>query len=309
MGQVVSVRSHGVTEVEQTWQQFVPSARLHRIDPRNVGFSWASVELPHFTTVAYELSAGVRASIDMDHQVMACRISGDKTRVRSGAQDLDARSPWLGVDRPIEAEWGRTGRVRAFVFDRPHVEQVVRTITGDDGFVLRAADPRASSRTAAVQWERSFAYVSTALAASHDDPLIAAELQRHALMTTLAAFATNYLDTAEQTTQRASAPRSVRRALAYIDAHAHLPITLDDIARAAGMSTRGLQHAFRRALDTTPSARLREVRLAAAHDELRTGTATVSEIARRWGFSNPSRFAPYYRDAYGRNPGHTLKMR
>ncbi len=33
----------------------------------------------------------------------------------------------------------------------------------------------------------------------------------------------------------------------------------------------------------------------------------MTVIAYRWGFSSPSRFAPYYRDAYGMLPSRTLR--
>lgn len=309
VGQVLNVRSHGVDEVEQTWRRFVPSARLERVDPRRVGFAWSSVELPQFSAIAYELTASVRASIVMDDQVMGCRITGADVRVDSRGRSLDPRQPWLGADGVTEASWTGTAQVRAFVFDHSHVEEVARIASGDDRLVLRAIDPGARDRALGAQWERSFAYVSASLATAHDDPFAAAELQRHALMSTLTTFSTSYLEAADRATQRLAAPRTVRRALAYIEEHAREPITLEDIARAAGISTRGLQHAFQRTLGTSPSAQLRAVRLAGAHEELRAGTPLkVADVARRWGFSSASRFARYYRENYGRNPGQTARM-
>ena len=57
-------------------------------------------------------------------------------------------------------------------------------------------------------------------------------------------------------------------------------------------------------------AYLRRVRLDQAHRQLRTadpgGEDTVARIALDWGFTSPSRFARYYRDAYGRVPSATL---
>lgn len=309
MGHVLNVRSRGVNDVEQTWRRFVPSARLERIDPQRVSMAWSSIELPGFSTVTYELGASVHSSIEMRDQIMACRVAGPDVRVEARGRTLDPRQPWLGADGVTDAHWTGTAQVRAFVFDRSHVEEVARIASGDDRLVLRTIDPGARDRALAAQWERTFAYVSASLITAHDDPLAAAELQRHALMSTLSTFGTTYLDAADRATQRTAAPRTVRRALTYIDDHAREPITLDDIARAAGISTRGLQHAFQRALDTTPSAQLRAVRLAGAHHELRDGTPlTIADIARRWGFSSASRFARYYREHYGQNPGQTARM-
>ena len=94
-----------------------------------------------------------------------------------------------------------------------------------------------------------------------------------------------------------------------MEANPREPLTLEDIAVAAGISSRGLQHAFRRALDMTPTEYLRRVRLTGAHEELRSGRpVSIADVAHRWGFSSPSRFARYYREHYGRNPAEALRM-
>ena len=107
------------------------------------------------------------------------------------------------------------------------------------------------------------------------------------------------------------APAAMRRAVAYIDAHAAESITLDDIATAAGLSPRALQAGFRRHLDTTPLGYLRRVRLEHAHRDLQTADATsgasVAGIARRWGFPDHSRFTAAYRSTYGHLPSQTLR--
>ncbi|MBO3743019.1 AraC family transcriptional regulator [Actinoplanes flavus] len=106
-------------------------------------------------------------------------------------------------------------------------------------------------------------------------------------------------------------PAAVRRAMAFIDAHAGEPITVEDIARAANLGVRGLQAAFARHTDTTPTGYLRLARLHGAHRDLRDGDPargdTVGAIARRWGFAAQGRFAVEYRKLFGRSPSHTLR--
>ncbi|MCC4250309.1 helix-turn-helix transcriptional regulator [Microbacterium testaceum] len=308
MGEVLTVRATGAGDVEAVWQQFIPSARLDRVDPVHVRFEWSSIESGTFSLVQYSLRADVRSSIQLDDQIMACQLAALDGRVFTNDRDIDPRQPWIAGDGPMHGRWSGTGKVRAFLFDRTSAERVARAVSGDDRLVLRAIDPVARDRMLASQWERSFGYVASALVSGHEHPLVAAELERHALLSTLTTFSTTYLEALDRAGQRAAAPRTVRRALAFIDSHAHLPITIDDIAEAAGISTRGLQHAFRRALDTTPSAYLRTVRLTAAHRDLHSGDDSVGEVARRWGFSSPSRFARYYREVYGRNPSQTARM-
>ena len=53
----------------------------------------------------------------------------------------------------------------------------------------------------------------------------------------------------------------MRLAVAYIETHAGEDLSLLDIARAASITPRALQYAFRRNLDTTPLGYARRVRL------------------------------------------------
>jgi AraC-like DNA-binding protein len=107
------------------------------------------------------------------------------------------------------------------------------------------------------------------------------------------------------------APAVLRRAVAYIDEHADQPVTLAQIAAAAGVSGRALQYAFRRRYATTPTGYLRRVRLERARCELQAadpvGGTTVADVARRWGWVNPSGFAAAYRQQFGHTPGQVLR--
>lgn len=103
----------------------------------------------------------------------------------------------------------------------------------------------------------------------------------------------------------------VHLACQFMHANAHVDIGLSEIAQAARLSSRGLQHAFKRQLGMSPLAYLRTVRLARAHEELRARgrgeKVTVNEIARRWHFTHLSRFAAHYQEKYGRYPAETLR--
>ena len=103
----------------------------------------------------------------------------------------------------------------------------------------------------------------------------------------------------------------VRTARAYIEANAEKPITVTEIARASGVGVRGLQQGFQRSLDISPTHYLRQVRLREVHRELMAvdGTATIGEVAARWGFLHQGRFAAQYRERYGVRPGETLRRR
>jgi transcriptional regulator GlxA family with amidase domain len=143
------------------------------------------------------------------------------------------------------------------------------------------------------------------------EPLVAAQLAELMAATALAAFPNTTMRSDHLRSPGGVAPAVVRRAVQFVDAHASLPITVTDIARAAGVGPRALQLAFARHLGCSPTAYVRRVRLECAHRELQaadpTTGDTVAAIAARWGFAKPDRFAAAYRAAYGAPPSHTLR--
>jgi AraC-like DNA-binding protein len=104
-------------------------------------------------------------------------------------------------------------------------------------------------------------------------------------------------------------PRTVRRAEAYISEHACEPLTLADIADAAGVPVRTLLHSFRRFRDISPMQRVREARIERSREMLmRAGDADrVADIALSCGFVNLGRFASVYREKFGEAPSDTLR--
>jgi AraC-like DNA-binding protein len=99
------------------------------------------------------------------------------------------------------------------------------------------------------------------------------------------------------------------RALAYLR-HADMSrVTIPEIARAACVSQRTLEYAFRETFGLTPVALIRLHRLHAARRDLwRNDPArmTVTEIAFRHGFHHLARFSKQYRQAFGETPSVTL---
>ena len=97
-----------------------------------------------------------------------------------------------------------------------------------------------------------------------------------------------------------------------MEANAREPIGLADIAVAAGVSARALQSGFRRIRDSTPMARLREIRLELARADLAQPTGdgrSVASIANRYGFAHLGRFAADYRARFNECPSETLRRR
>ena len=188
----------------------------------------------------------------------------------------------------------------------------------EEHFGLPAADLRfeAMSPVSAgrgSRWSATAAFICRELVSSGTAQvslLIVQEMTRLAAAALLETFP-NTTMTAGYVPRRDQVPlAAVRRAAAYIDAHAQHPITLDEIAAAAGVAGRALQYAFRRYYEMTPTGYLREARLERADRELRdadpAGSVTVTDVARAWGSANPSQFTAAYRQRFGRLPSQTL---
>lgn len=104
---------------------------------------------------------------------------------------------------------------------------------------------------------------------------------------------------------------AVRRSMDYIEEHLAEPITLADLERATGMSSRSIQVGFKEDMQTTPIAYIRERRLDKVRQALMAAEPgdglTVTEAAERWGFSHLGSFSVLYRERYGESPSRTLR--
>jgi AraC-like DNA-binding protein len=142
-------------------------------------------------------------------------------------------------------------------------------------------------------------------------PVLAEELAHTAAVTALRIYPYTAMTASYLPEPGCPAPASVRRAAGYIDAYADQPVSLDDIATVAGVSGRALRHAFHRSYGTTPAGYLRRIRLERAHAQLLAASAadgtTVTEVARRWGWTSHGQFAAAYRQRFGVPPGRTLR--
>jgi AraC-like DNA-binding protein len=104
-------------------------------------------------------------------------------------------------------------------------------------------------------------------------------------------------------------PSRLRPVLTHMETHADEPLTPNDLARVGCMSVRALHATFRQELGLSPMAHLRRIRLDHVHAELlrTTSSARISDVAMRWGFYHPSRFARQYHQRFGELPSDTTR--
>ncbi len=167
------------------------------------------------------------------------------------------------------------------------------------------------SAAAGARWRATVDQLSSMLPAeaTQEQQEAAALLLGHTLLQT---FPNNVVargrGTARESDPQAAAPSTVRRAVRIIESHVLEDLSPGDLAQECGVTPRALQYAFRRHLGCTPQDYLRRVRLDLARQSLRDGTTvTVSDVAARYGFFNPGRFASDYRQVFNENPRQTLE--
>jgi AraC family ethanolamine operon transcriptional activator len=104
----------------------------------------------------------------------------------------------------------------------------------------------------------------------------------------------------------------VKAAEDYALSHADDRVYVTDLCRAAAVSERALQYAFKEVMGLTPVAylvrlrlhRVRQALLAATH-----GSTTVSAAALDWGFWHFGEFSRAYKDCFGELPSDTLRQK
>jgi AraC-like DNA-binding protein len=99
-----------------------------------------------------------------------------------------------------------------------------------------------------------------------------------------------------------TAPRAVRRAQEFLDAHVDTRISLQDLAGVTGLPPSRLLRAFARAVGLSPHAYQRQVRLRHATTLIRGGTS-ISEAAAAAGFADQAHFTRLFRRTMGIPPG------
>ena len=98
------------------------------------------------------------------------------------------------------------------------------------------------------------------------------------------------------------APRAVRRAREFLDAHLDTRISLQDLAGVTGLPPSRLLRAFARAVGMSPHAYQRQVRLRHATTLIRAGTA-IGDAALAAGFADQAHFTRLFRRTMGIPPG------
>jgi len=140
-------------------------------------------------------------------------------------------------------------------------------------------------------------------------PIAREQLETFVLTELLSAVPSPYSD--ELLRPAEAVPRSrLKPVVEYMEMNADEALTPQELARVGCMSVRTLHATFQQELGISCMAYLRRLRLDHVRTELLRagrGDIRVTDVAMRWGFFHPSRFAQQYRERFGELPSDTVK--
>ncbi|AEA26587.1 transcriptional regulator, AraC family [Pseudonocardia dioxanivorans CB1190] len=253
-----------------------------------------------------ELATGYEVNVPLDGRL----------RTWTGHADVCASPARAAVYRPDGRAtlhgWAGGGRLFGLKIERAALESTLAELIDRP---VRGVVPLGPSldlaSTPGRQWW-GLARSLVALVEDPDGPLAAPVVVRPLAQSVVAALLHvvehPYRD-ALATRPAAPRPATVREAVDLLDAHPEVAWTVPDLAGRVGVGSRALQDGFARHVGTSPTAYLRQVRLARVHADLLAADprrTSVTDVALRWGFTHLGRFAAAYRRRYGCAPSRTL---
>jgi AraC-like DNA-binding protein len=269
-----------------------------------LGLDWCRISMPFETTT------------DPFDYLFLPRVTRGRLRITTSGEDRKFTAGDVCLyppAQPLTCSWDEIDHVALRLPIDP-VAELAESSSGIGPATLRFASMAPISPAMGRYFASVSQLVTGELLAPEADgvhPLVAEQLTAHVAAAVLAVFPNTTMTTEQLPGPGHVGAAALRQALEFIEAHAGEPITLTDIATAAGTGARALQYGFARRHHTSPMGYLQRVRLARAHADLQaadpTSGATVRGIAAAWGFANPGRFAVKYRQAYGQAPSQTLR--
>lgn len=311
-------RSRDLDESRHSLSQvFCPHALILRGSSQK--FSTHLQEAPFGHSSLVYISYGAEVSIDTD-SLGHCYLI--QTPVRGSAEIAVGSQKWLfrqnvacvvSPSQSMNMQWSKDCGFYTVRLDRHTVEQKLSQLLRQPLQEPLIFEPVFGlSSAAGTAWCNAVEFTRSQLHANLPDANIAPllrQLEDSLCLYLLLLIPHNY---AAQLKRQESGvtPRSIRRACAYINANIHRPITLQQLAGAAGVTAATLTRHFQCYLGDAPMKYIRDRKLERVHELLqqRTASESVTDVALQYGFNHLGRFANYYRRRYGELPSDTLRQ-
>jgi len=212
-------------------------------------------------------------------------------------------------------DWSQDAELLSVRIDKDLVERQVTNLLGRPADVPVRFDPAfdlSSTRTASLgrtlEMLRTELTQADGIAYSSHGATLLAELVTTSLVLSQP---NSYSDLLHQPVQ-VCPPGPLRAAQDLVAAEPMSCTTVGYLASQVHVSVRSLEEGFKKHLDTSPMAFVRQVRLQRAREDLMNAspaTSSVTHVAERWGFRHLGRFASAYRASFGELPAETLRSR
>ncbi len=288
----------------------------HRLELRN---RRASLSVRHnavrglnlsFNYLAYGPEVTVDPGLLGSFYLLHLPLTG-ATRMQHRCEEVTATpdtAAILNPDRDARLDWGAGCSKLLIQLDRAHLETVAQSLTGAPLPGPIRFDMKVDLKS--TQGRRLRSIVMACVDSVESGRLFRQRLDggdlraEHDLAYALLTLQQSNVSHIIERSDRQAKPRAIRLALDYIHANLSEPITLSDIAMAAGINIRTLQKGFQRVFGLSPMQVLRNARLDAAHYQLiaHRDAPSVSEAAWSCGFSHLGRFSRDYKERFGHSP-------
>jgi len=222
----------------------------------------------------------------------------------------------IGPTAPLSMRWRADCQQLIVRIDRKALETTCATHLGHElsrplEFSL-GMDLREAGTTSLQSVVAFLASTDPFVRGASEFPLILAQAEQLLFCALLSAQPHNYREELLRPA-RLIAPYYVKRCEDYMLAHADEPITMEDVAKHAGVSARSLQTGFQRYRNTSPMSFLKDTRLQRVREELlcakvQNRAETVTRVALQWGFSHLGHFTKAYAAKYKELPSQTLRL-
>ncbi|MEO9330491.1 AraC family transcriptional regulator [Gordonia aurantiaca] len=268
---------------------------------------------PLGSTVLARIGFGADVVIKTDHPgawAINIPLSGRLASVTEGREVVSepGQATLNPPDTPTTiTNWSKSCEIVGFKIDRDRLQREIDRIAGRPG---RTLVPQLDLRTGAgAEWLNLLRTARQQVARSDSvllqNPLMSEQLG--GMLTTALVLAALPDD---EDPMAGARPRIVKRVIDAVQADPAHPWTLGELAEISTVSARRLQQGFREYVGMSPMEYVLDVRLECIHKDLLTcgPTATVTEIATRWGIMHTGRFAAAYRRKYGVAPSETRRL-
>ncbi len=309
------VRSRSIRDTEALGSKLLSSHRLQLIDKSEFDAHINGVSLPGVSVyyMKYRAALEVSAPTVGSYFSILLPLEGG-LELRQGRTNVETYAgrgaAVISPAQPFVMKWSSDLSMFCLKIEVAPLQHFAASLYADGAIAFQPEVTRPQTLESLLGCVRLAELATSQLRPGQRIPgAVASRIRDHMLLTLLIGQP-NTLSAQLITDEWAVGRAGLRRAIDLIEA---FPATATprQIAKKTGQSLRALEENFRDSLATTPSAYILRIRLQHAREDLlgagNSRGATVKDVASRWGFTNPGRFAEQYRLSYGENPSDTRR--